>query len=121
TVPIPTTSWLFALVGTEPRLAGCASTAFSATVELAQYWSPMRPLRTPTWSRTRKGGRPPFGVRVEETREASFGEERHLGQRDLQVIDGQRDRLTVKVASVEDKVVLREERRVIGHRVELDG
>src|SRR5204863_528727 len=32
---MPTTSWLLALVGTEPRLAGCARTASSATVEQA--------------------------------------------------------------------------------------
>ena len=33
---MPTTSWLLALVGTEPSEAGWASTAFSATVALAQ-------------------------------------------------------------------------------------
>src|SRR5439155_183467 len=42
------------------RVAGCARTASSAIVELAQYWRPMRPLRTPTWSRIRKGGRLPL-------------------------------------------------------------
>src|SRR5262249_2606993 len=57
TVPMPTTSWLLALVGTEPSEAGCASTAVSATVALAQYCRPQRPLRRPTESRIKNGGR----------------------------------------------------------------
>ena len=53
---------VFAFVGTEPSVAGCASTAFSATVELAQYWRPMSPLRSPARSRMRNGGKPPFAA-----------------------------------------------------------
>ena len=120
TVPMPTTSWLLAFVGTEPSDAGCARTAFSATVELAQYWRPIKPLRSPARSRIRNGGRPAF-VAGSRRRARRRSEKRAIvGQRHLQVIHRERDGMAVKVAGVEHGLVLREERGIVRDGVDLD-
>ena len=110
---MPTTSWLLAFVGTEPSVAGCASTAFSATVELAQYWSPMSPLRSPARSRIRNGGSPPF-VAGSSSRASRRSEKSAISaSATFRWSTASASGWPWKLPRVEHDVVLREERRVV--------
>ena len=67
----------------------------------------------------REEARQPGVARREQRVGAPLGERRELAQREPEVIERERERLPVEVAARAGLAVVREEQRVVGHRVEL--
>ncbi len=107
-------SW-FADVGSESTDAGCASDLFSEASAAAVTCAIMKPELTPP-SSTRNGGRPERFVSISSAMRRSDSAP-DLGDREREVVRRERDRLGVEVAAREDLVRVREDQRIVGHRV----
>ena len=95
-VPMLTWSSLFAEVGMESTLAGCASTLFSDTSAAAVYCAIMNPEFRPE-SATRNAGRP-LSVRVDQPLDAALRDVGELRRGHAEVVRGQGHGLAVEVA-----------------------